>query len=301
MYRGKERGRDNYQMYSPVIAATRVARVSLRENLRAALDRGELELYYQPCLDLATGRIVAMEALLRWQHPEIGLLHPKDFMALADLTGQILAMGLWVLETACKQARAWHGLGARNLAVAVNLSAYELQQPGVVANVERALGDSGLESHFLHLEVPEGYAMQNVERTIETLRALKAVGVGIAIGFGVGFSSLAHLRRLPIEALKMDLSFIRNTTTDPDDVCLINAVMAVAHSLKLKVVTQAVETEEQVSVLRALHCDEVQGYLWSPPVPPRDCERLLTGLGVPAAAVLRGPGKTSKGRGRRGA
>ena len=171
--------------------------------------------------------------------------------------------------------------------------------------MEKALRSTGLDARYLHLDVPEGYAMQNVERTIETLRALKAVGLGIAIdGFGMGFSSLVHLRRLPIDALKMDLSFVRDTTSDPDDASLVTAVIAVAHSLKLKVIAQGVETEEQVSLLRALHCDEVQGYLWSPPVPPVDCERLLTRVGVPAAAVLRGSGRRGKaraGRGRGGA
>ena len=301
MYRAKERGRDNYQMYSSIMAAKGVNRGSLGDDLRAALDRGELELYYQPCLELVTRRIVAVEALLRWRHPEIGLIFPKDFIALADFTGQILAMGPWVLENACRQARAWQQLGARSLRVAVNLSTYELQQPSLVANVERAVRETGLPAQFLHLDVPEGYAMQNVERTIETLQALKAVGVGIAIdGFGVGFSSLALLRRLPIDALKMDLSFVRDTTTDPDDASLVTAVIAVAHSLKLKVIAQGVETEEQVSLLRALHCDEVQGYLWSPPVPAADCERLLIRVGVPAAAVLRRPAKRGKARAARG-
>jgi diguanylate cyclase (GGDEF)-like protein/PAS domain S-box-containing protein len=283
MYRAKERGRDNFQLFSPAMAARAIERGTLERSLRAALENEEMTLHYQPCLELATGRIVGVEALLRWRRPELGLVMPKDFIALADFTGVILSMGPWVLETACAQLRAWHKRGSRNLWMAVNLSSYELQQEDLLSHVEKALVKSGLEPGYLHLEIPEGYAMQNLDRTVETLRALRAIGVSLSIdGFGAGFSSLAHLRRLPIDRLKVDLAFVRGATTDPDDASVVTAVIAVAHSLDMRVIAQGVEDEAQVALLRALRCDEVQGFLWSAPVAPGECERLLSAGGVPS-------------------
>jgi diguanylate cyclase (GGDEF)-like protein/PAS domain S-box-containing protein len=276
MYRAKERGRDNFQLFSPAMSEKALERRALEESLRRALDREEMTLHYQPCLELATGRVVGMEALLRWHRPELGILEPKDFIALADFTGVMLSVGAWVLETGCRQVRAWQRRGSWGLRVMINLSAHELQQPDLVVHVEKALAASGLDPDALHLEVPEGYAMRDLDRAVETLRALRSVGVHLSIdGFGAGFSSLAHLRRLPVDALKIDLSFVRGATTDPDDASIVTAVIAVAHSLGLRVVALGVETEAQVALLRSLGCDEVQGYLWSPPVPPEKCERML--------------------------
>ncbi len=294
MYRAKERGRDNFQLFSPAMAEKALERRALEESLRRALDREEMTLHYQPCLELATGRVVGMEALLRWQRPELGLLEPKDFIALADFTGVMLSVGPWVLETACRQARGWQRRGSRGLRVMVNLSAHELQQPELVVHVERALAASGLEPDALHLEIPEGYAMRDLDRAVEMLRALRSVGVHLSIdGFGAGFSSLAHLRRLPVDALKIDLSFVRGATTDPDDASIVTAVIAVAHSLGLRVVALGVETEAQVALLRSLGCDEVQGYLWSPPVPPEKCERMLADGVLPAPSF---PPRARRGR-----
>jgi EAL domain-containing protein (putative c-di-GMP-specific phosphodiesterase class I) len=209
-----------------------------------------------------------------------------------------------VLETACQQAREWHKRGSRGLRLMVNLSAHELQQDDLVVHVEKALAASGLAPDSLHLEIPEGYAMQDLARTIETLRALRSVGVHLAIdGFGTGFSSLAHLRQLPVDTLKIDLSFVRGATTDADDASVVTAVIAVAHSLGLRVVAQGVETEAQVALLRSLGCDEVQGYLWSPPVPAAECERLLVQGTLPAAAPPRrdqvSRARRARGRSRR--
>jgi diguanylate cyclase (GGDEF)-like protein/PAS domain S-box-containing protein len=294
MYRAKERGRDNFQLFSPAMAEKALERRALEESLRRALDREEMTLHYQPCLELATGRVVGMEALLRWRRPELGLLEPKDFIALADFTGVMLSVGPWVLETACRQARDWQRRGSRGLRVMINLSAHELQQGELVVHVEKALAASGLEPDALHLEIPEGYAMQDLDRTVETLRALRSVGVHLSIdGFGAGFSSLAHLRRLPVDALKIDLSFVRGATTDPDDASIVTAVIAVAHSLGLRVVALGVETEAQVALLRSLGCDEVQGYLWSPPVPPEKCEAMLSEGVLPASSF---PPRTRRGR-----
>jgi diguanylate cyclase (GGDEF)-like protein/PAS domain S-box-containing protein len=283
MYRAKERGRDNFQLFSPAMAEKAAERRTLEDDLRSALDRQELMLHYQPCLELATGRVVGVEALLRWLRPSLGAMPPKDFMALAEFSGVMLAVGPWVLETACRQARAWQRHGTAKLRLMVNLSAHELQQQGFVVQVEKALAASGLAPDALHLEIPEGYAMQDLARTIETLRELRAVGVHLTIdGFGAGFTSLAHLRQLPVDALKIDLSFVRGATTDADDASVVTAVIAVAHSIGLRVVAQGVETEAQVALLRSLGCDEVQGFLWSPPVPPDMCERLLVQGLLPA-------------------
>jgi EAL domain-containing protein (putative c-di-GMP-specific phosphodiesterase class I) len=285
MYRAKERGRDNFQLFSPAMAEKALERRTLEKALRRAVENEEMTLHYQPCLELASGRVLGVEALLRWERPELGLVMPRDFIALADFTGVILSVGPWVLETACRQAVEWQRQGSGGLRVMVNLSAYELQQPELIRHVEVALATTGLDPDALHLEIPEGYAMQNLDRAVGALRALRDLGVHLAIdGFGAGFSSLAHLRRLPVDALKIDLSFVRGATSDPNDASVVTAVIAVAHSLDLRVVAQGVETEAQVTLLRSLGCDEVQGFLWSPPVPAEECEPLLA-----AGALLEPP------------
>ena len=297
MYRAKERGRDNFQLFSPAMSEKALERRTLEADVAAALERQEMTLEYQPCLALASGRIVGVEALLRWQRPSLGAMAPRDFMALADFTGVMLSLGPWVLETACRQAREWQRRGSRGLRLMVNLSAHELAQEGFVVHVEKALAASGLPPDALHLEIPEGYAMQDLARTIETLRELRSVGVHLAIdGFGAGFTSLAHLRQLPVDALKIDLSFVRGATTDADDASVVTAVIAVAHSLGLRVVAQGVESEAQVVLLRSLGCDEVQGFLWSPPVPPAQCERLLVQGVLPAAIPSRRAAPSRRGR-----
>jgi diguanylate cyclase (GGDEF)-like protein/PAS domain S-box-containing protein len=276
MYRAKERGRDAYELYAPAMVARSMDRPDLEASLRAALGRGELALHFQPTIDLASGAIVGAEALLRWQHPEYGLVLPRDFISLADLTGLILSIGPWTLRTACEQARRWEEHGFPGLRVSVNFSSQELQQRDPREAVRVALAETGLEPQRLRLEIPEGYAMRDLERSIETLEGLKSLGVGISIdGFGAGYSSLSHLRRLPVDSLKMDLAFVRGTTADSNDASLVTAVIAVAHSLHLRVIAQGVETEAQVGLLRSLRCDEVQGFLWSPPVPAAELETLL--------------------------
>jgi diguanylate cyclase (GGDEF)-like protein/PAS domain S-box-containing protein len=296
MYRAKERGRDNFQLFSPAMAEKALERRTLEEGLRRALDNDEMTLFYQPCLELASGRVLGVEALLRWDRAGVGLLLPRDFIALADFTGLILSVGPWVLETACRQGVEWRRTSP-GLRMMVNLSSYELQQGQLVSHVEKALASSGLEPDALHLEIPEGYAMQNLDRTVEALRGLRALGVHLAIdGFGAGFSSLAHLRQLPVDALKIDLSFVRGATTDPNDASVVTAVIAVAHSLDLRVVAQGVETDEQVALLRSLGCDEVQGFLWSLPVPAAECESLLATGTLPPGE---GPGRPRRSRRKR--
>jgi diguanylate cyclase (GGDEF)-like protein/PAS domain S-box-containing protein len=275
MYRAKQQGRDNYQLYAPALNASALERLALESNLRHALAKDELLIHYQPVLELATGRVRAMEALLRWQHPDLGLVPPAEFISLAEVTGLIIAFGPWVLRTACAQTRAWQEAGHTELGVAVNLSARQFQHPDLVAQVRRALEETKLEPAFLELEITEGSAMHG-EAAVQTLRELKALGVRVAIDdFGTGYSSLSYLRRFPIDTLKIDRSFIADITRDPDDAAIATAVIALAHTLKLRVVAEGVETDEQAAFLSARRCDHVQGFLFGVPLPAEDCSGLL--------------------------
>jgi diguanylate cyclase (GGDEF)-like protein/PAS domain S-box-containing protein len=275
MYRAKEQGRDNYQLYTPAMNASAIERLQLESELRRALARNELEIHYQPVLDLATGRVYGVEALLRWQHPERGVVGPSEFISLAEVTGLAVPMSEWILRTACAQARAWHATHPK-LIVAVNLSARQFQQPDLVDLVKSALEETGLPARCLDLEITETNAMQNAEATIAVLRELKALGVRVSIDdFGIGYSSLSYLKRLPIDTLKIDQSFVRDITTDPDDAAIATAVIALAHTLKLRVVAEGVENEEQLAFLTARSCDRMQGYLFSHPLPARECTAFL--------------------------
>jgi diguanylate cyclase (GGDEF)-like protein/PAS domain S-box-containing protein len=276
MYRAKQQGRDNYQLCAPALNATALERLALESSLRHAVGQDELVLHYQPVLDIATGRVQAMEALLRWRHPELGLVPPGDFIPLAEMTGLVIAFSPWVLRTACAQARAWQDAGHADLAVAVNLSARQFQHPDLPSQVKRALEESKLDAACLELEVSETSAMQAPESSTQTLRALKALGVRIAIDdFGTGSSSLSYLRRFPIDALKIDRSFTAEITPDPDDAAVANSVIALAHTLKLRVVAEGVETDDQLAFLSSRRCDQAQGFLFGSPRPAGDCAGLL--------------------------
>ncbi len=277
LYRAKEQGRDRYQLFTPSMNAGACERLALENGLRRALAQGELRVHYQPLLELASGRIDGVEALLRWQDPEKGLLVPAaDFIALAELTGLIVSMGPLVLHAACAQARAWQKLFHPEMRVSVNLSARQLAQPDLPGQVEAALRKSGLLARFLELEVTEDTVSQNPEATRETLGRLKALGVRITIDdFGIGHSVIGTLKRLPIDSLKIDRSFVRNLANDPDDAAVASAVIALAHTLKLQVVAEGVETEEQRAFLATHRCDRIQGHLFSEPVPPEACGAFL--------------------------
>ncbi len=275
MYRAKEQGRDLYQLYTPALNATALERLALESSLRKALAHDELLLHYQPILDVATDRIHGLEALLRWRHPELGLVSPAEFIPLAEVTGLILNIGPWVLRTACAQARAWQ-LRQPGLRIAVNLSARQFQESGLVGHVTEALAETGLEPRCLQLEITESSAMQNAQAAIQTLRELKALGVGLSIDdFGTGYSSLSYLKRFPIDTLKIDQSFIRDIETDPDDAAIASAIIALAHTLKLEVVAEGVETPGQLEFLARHGCDLTQGYLFSRPVPTAECAERL--------------------------
>jgi EAL domain-containing protein (putative c-di-GMP-specific phosphodiesterase class I) len=275
MYRAKEQGRDLYQLYTPALNATALERLALESSLRKALAHDELLLHYQPIFDVATRRVHGVEALLRWHHPELGLVPPAEFIPLAEVTGLILAIGPWVLRAACAQARAWQHLQP-GLRVAVNLSARQFQEAGLVGHVTDALADTGLDPRCLHLEITESSAMQNAQTAIQTLRELKALGVGLSIDdFGTGYSSLSYLKRFPIDTLKIDQSFIRDIGTDPDDAAIASAIIALAHTLKLTVVAEGVETADQLEFLTRHGCDRTQGYFFSRPLGVERCSELL--------------------------
>ena len=276
MYRAKEQGRDNYQLYTHAMNERAVERLALESSLRKALAHGELLLHYQPLLDLSTGRVHGVEALLRWEHPESGIVYPGEFMHLAEVTSLILPIGVWTLRTACAQVKRWQEEGHPHLCVAVNLSARQFQQPEVVDHVKRALRETGLSARSLDLEITESHAMQNAEATIHTLRELKALGVRISIDdFGIGYSSLSYLKRLPIDTLKIDQSFVRDITSDPDDAAIATAIIALAHTLKLRVVAEGVENQQQLEFLSTRQCDRMQGFLFSHPLPAAACGEFL--------------------------
>ncbi|RNC69871.1 MAG: EAL domain-containing protein [Desulfuromonadales bacterium] len=276
MYRAKEQGRNNCQLYTPEMNTKAFERLSLENDLRRALERDEFIVYYQPKVNVEQGQITCTEALVRWQHPTMGLIPPARFIPLAEETGLIVPLGEWVLRRACRQNREWQEAGYPPMQVAVNLSTRQLQTGNLVETVERALDDSGLDPRWLILEVTESIMMDNVDSTLQTLRILERMGVQIAIDdFGTGYSSLHYLKKFPIHSLKIDRSFIRDITTNPDDEAIASAVISMARGLNLRVVAEGVETVEQLEVLRSLDCRYMQGNFFSKPAPPEQVQPLL--------------------------
>lgn len=276
LYRAKEQGGNNYQFYTTDMNARALKRLTLENSLRRALERMEFEVYYQPQVNTNTRQIVGMEALVRWRHPELGLVPPAEFIPLAEDTGLIVPLGEWVLWTACAQCKAWQDDGLAPLSVAVNLSARQFQQRNLSEAVVRVLQETGLSSQDLELELTESSIMKNAESAVRTLSALKEMGVEIAIDdFGTGYSSLGYLKRLPIDKLKIDQSFVRDVTIAPDDAALVMAIITLAHNLRLTVIAEGVETEEQLRFLHLLRCDAWQGYLSSRPLPAEAFRQLL--------------------------
>jgi diguanylate cyclase (GGDEF)-like protein len=261
MYRAKEMGRDNYQYYLPSMNVHTLERLELESDLRRALERGEFFLHYQPKVEVASGLITGVEALLRWKHPIRGLVPTLDFIALAEETGLIVPIGEWVLATACARTNIWQGRGLPKLSVAVNLSARQFGDSMLLEKLTRIIHASGLDPAHLELEITESVVMANGECAVAVLDKLKSIGVQIAIDdFGTGYSSLAYLKRFPIDTLKVDRSFIRDIPADSGDMKITRAIIAMAHGLRLKVVAEGVETAEQLQFLRSLSCDAVQGY-----------------------------------------
>ncbi|MFO0752887.1 MAG: EAL domain-containing protein [Thermodesulfovibrionales bacterium] len=276
MYQAKEQGGNNYQFYSPAMNIRTLERIILENSLRRTLDRGELVVHYQPQVNVGTRRIVCVEALVRWQHPELGLLDPMQFIPLAEETGFIIPMDEWVLRTACEQNKAWQEAGYAPLRMTVNLSARQFQQPNLIEMVSGVLRETGLKPEYLELEITESTAMGDIDLTIPTMVQLTGLGIQLSIDdFGTGYSSLSYLKKLPVQKLKIDKSFIRDLTADQDDRAIVNAIIALAHSLKLNVVAEGVETQEQMDYLSVSGCSEIQGYLFSRPLPSDELRVLL--------------------------
>ena len=274
MYRSKDLGGNTYQFYAASMNYKAVEALEVENGLRRALAQNEFVLYYQPLVDVSSGSVFGLEALIRWNHPQLGLLRPDRFIPAAEESGLIVPMGRWVLREACRQANEWHRRGHR-VVVAVNLSGRQFQDPDLVNLVREALDNANLRPEFLELEITEGYAMQDVQKAILTLRQLKALGVRIAIDdFGTGYSCLSYLKQFPIDTLKLDGSFVRDLSA-PEDAQIALGVIALAHSLKLKVIAEGVETIGQMAFLREHACDRLQGYLFSRPMPAANFERFI--------------------------
>ncbi|MCU1244227.1 MAG: sensor diguanylate cyclase/phosphodiesterase, partial [Acidobacteria bacterium] len=268
MYQAKEQGRDNYQLFNAFVNAKALQRIALEHGLRRALQNDELEVHYQPIFDFRSGRITGMEALLRWNHPDMGVVPPAVFIPIAEATGTMVPIGLWAMRRACEQAKTWHDSGFRNLSLAVNLSVTQLQQADLVPRVHDVLAETGLPPRLLELEITESSAMQSPEGSIRTLYELKKLGIRISLDdFGTGHSSLSYLKRFPIDTLKIDQSFVRDITSDPDTAAIVTAIIAMAHSLRLKVIAEGVEFTDQANFLKRYGCDQMQGYLIRAPVP----------------------------------
>jgi diguanylate cyclase (GGDEF)-like protein len=282
MYRAKEIGRDNFQFYTPELNTKVHEKFTLQTELRNAILRSEFVLLYQPQVDLRSGRVFAVEALIRWRHPTLGMIPPIKFIPIAEDTGLIVPIGDWVLHEACRQNKAWQDAGLPPMTVCVNVSARQFKEKSLIGRVVSALQDSGLEAKYLELELTESLIMQDVEQAVATMKELQALGVQLSIDdFGTGYSSLAALKTFPVARLKIDKSFINDLPNDENDKAVASAVISLGQKLNLRVIAEGVETDDQVAFLRQNNCDEMQGYHFSKPVPAPDIERMLGALPRP--------------------
>ena len=279
MYRSKESGRNTYHFFDPTMDTEASEHLQLRNGLRRALERNEFILYFQPQYELLDGRLVGVEALLRWQHPERGLVAPGHFIGVAEESGLIVPLGAWVLREACRQAMDWRKAGLPPVTMSVNLSAIQFRRGDIEQSVLAALAESGLPPAQLELELTESMLIQNVESVVVAVRQLKQHGVQLSIDdFGTGYSSLSYLKRFDIDRLKIDQSFVRDLTSDPDDAAIVRAIIQMAQSLNLQTIAEGVETAEMAQQLRAYGCDQAQGYHYARPMPADQLAQLLASL-----------------------
>ena len=267
MYRAKGQGKNNYQVYNLSMDAKFFERLTLENSLRKAVENEELVAYYQPQVDLRTGEITGVEALVRWQHQKFGLVLPDKFIPLAEETGVILEIDEWMMKTACRQIKNWEREGIANIRVAVNLSTRQFRQKNLTEKVAQILNDSAVQPKNLCLEITENEVMHNIETTVEILQALKKMGVLLSLDdFGTGYSSLSYLKRFPIDILKIDRTFVNGIPSDRDDTAISTAIVVLGHSMELKVIAEGVEKSEQIAFLQSLQCDEIQGFYFSRPL-----------------------------------
>jgi len=276
MVRAKEAGRDGYRFFTSGMNVQVLARLDLELALRGALDGNQFELHYQPKLDLNTGRVSGVEALLRWRRPGFGLVYPAEFVPVMEDTGMVVRVGAWIIDEACRQIAAWNTQGVRDVRVAVNVSSRQFVEGDLEGDIRNALERHRVDPGLLELELTESALMSNAERTIQVLQSLKALGIRIAIDdFGTGYSSLAYLKRFPIDKLKIDIAFVRDITTNPDDAAIALAIISMAHSLHMQVIAEGVESRAQMALLRRHRCDEIQGFHFSRALPAADLGKLV--------------------------
>lgn len=281
MYQAKRKGRGDHQFYSQEFNARAAERVSLEADLRRAIERSELEVYYQPKVSIATGRVLGAEALIRWHHPRLGMVSPVRFIPIAEEAGLIVDIGRWVLYEAGRQLKKWQKQGLA-LSVSVNVSPAQFTRAAILTDIRQLLSVTGIDPQSLVIEVTESLLMSNIDEAVALLKAIRAMGIRLSVDdFGTGYSSLGYLRWLPLDELKIDRSFVMGLPAEKDSLAIVNAVVAMAHALNLKVVAEGVETDAQLGVLNAMHCDEFQGYLCSPPVPAAAFARLLEAQATP--------------------
>jgi EAL domain-containing protein (putative c-di-GMP-specific phosphodiesterase class I) len=267
---------DKHLFYAPEFNAQIAQKLTLENKLHRALEQGQLVLHYQPKVNLKSGQICGLEALMRWNDPETGLVPPMKFIPLLEETGMILEAGRWALAKAASDSLAWQSKGLRVLRIAVNVSPIQLQQKDFVGMVAQVISGAGNTAVELELEITESLIMQDIEANIQKLRGIREMGIEVAIDdFGTGYSSLSYIAKLPVNALKIDRAFIINMTSNSDDLSIVSTIISLAHSLNLRVIAEGVETEEQANLLRLLKCDEIQGYLFSPAVPAERIEEFL--------------------------
>jgi EAL domain-containing protein (putative c-di-GMP-specific phosphodiesterase class I) len=276
MYHAKQGGRNSFRFYAKHMDERVQLRLSMEGKLKQALEKAELTLHYQPKVEIETGRIIGVEALLRWDNPDVGEVPPGKFIPVAEETGLIVPIGEWVLYTACQRAQRWRQAGLVPVDMAVNLSSHQFRRGGLAEMVGRVMDETGLDARALELELTEGVIMENVEETVRILTQLKEMGIKLSVDdFGTGYSSMAYLKRFPLDILKIDRSFVQDITTDANDATIIRAIIALARGLNLTSIAEGVETEEQLRFLRQHGCDQMQGYLVSRPIPAEQMEQLL--------------------------
>jgi EAL domain-containing protein (putative c-di-GMP-specific phosphodiesterase class I) len=276
MYLAKEEGKNDFRFFSSEIKSQSIERLMLEADLRRALELDQFTIHYQPKLDAPTGRITGVEALLRWHHPKLGHLPPTEFISLAEETGLIIPIGLWVLKTACTQNMAWQREGLPPISMAVNLSPRQFLDENLLRDIDEVVTSTGMPAHLLQLEITESMVMQNVDRAIKLLNEIQSRHVRLAIDdFGTGYSSMSLMKKFPIDTIKIDRSFVRDLETSSQDRAIAKAIISMGKALGLTVVAEGVETAEQDAFLRGQDCDELQGYLFSKPIPAEDIPLLL--------------------------